>query len=181
MIRSIGIPLGWGFAEATVFFVVPDVAVGLIALFTPRRAAIAGVAAIAGGVGGSIFLRAAIQRGWNPKPLFLALPGITPADLDWARSAVALNPIQAYLAAAIRGTPVKVLTAEATHLGIATRRLVQLVVLNRAPRIGVVAAVMGVVGLRGRPVVTRWRGAIAFAYVAGWVAFYAWFLSGRRA
>jgi membrane protein YqaA with SNARE-associated domain len=181
VIRSIGIPFWWGFAEATVFFVVPDVAVGLIALFRPSRAAPAAIAAVAGGVAGSIGLRAAIRGGWNPEPLLRALPGTTPADLDWARGAVALNAIQAFLTAAVRGTPVKVLTAEATQQGMATARLVLLVVLNRAPRIGVAAAAMAIVGLLGRPLVTRRPRAVAAMYAAGWIAFYAWFWSSRRA
>jgi len=180
-VGAIVIPFGWGFAEATVFFIVPDVAVGLAALLRPRRTATATAAAVAGGVAGSVSLRAAIQRGWDPEPVLLALPGIRRADLDWARGAVAANPTRAFLTAAAHGTPVKVLVAEATRQGMPTGRLVSLVVLNRAPRIGVAAAAMAIVGLLGRPLVRRRPRAVAALYAAGWVAFYTWYWSSRRA
>lgn len=138
------------------------------------------MAAVAGGVAGSLALRAAIRRGWNPEPLMLALPGITSDDVTWARSAIAADPIQAFLSGAARGTPVKVLTAEATQQGMTPERLVPLVVLNRAPRIGAAAAAMATVGFVGRPLVTRQPRVVAVVYVAAWVAFYAWFWSSRR-
>jgi hypothetical protein len=158
---------------------VPDVAVGLVALFRPTRAAAATVAAVAGGVAGSLALRAAIRRGWNPEPLMLALPGITSEDLTWARSAVAADPIRAFLSGAARGTPVKVLTAEATQQGMTAKRLVPLVVLNRAPRIGAGAAAVAITGFIGRPLATRRPRLVGAVYAAAWVAFYAWFWSSR--
>src|SRR5437016_13338452 len=36
--RAAGVGLFWGFAEATVFFIVPDVLLGAVALFAPRAA-----------------------------------------------------------------------------------------------------------------------------------------------
>lgn len=158
----------------------PDVAVGLVALFRPTRAATATLAAVVGGVAGSLALRAAIRRGWNPEPLILALPGITSDDLVWARSAVAADPIRAFLSGAARGTPVKVLTAEATQQGMTPERLVPLVVLNRAPRIGAAAAAMAILGFVAGPLVTRQPRLVAAVYAAGWVAFYAWFWSSRQ-
>jgi hypothetical protein len=175
------VSFAWGFAEATVFFIVPDVAVGLSALFRPTRAPTAMVAAVAGGVVGSVALSAAVRRGWDPKPFMTALPGVMPADLEWARDSIATNPAGAFRSAAGRGTPVKVLVAESTRQGIPTRRLLPLVVLNRAPRIGVTAAAMAGVGFLGRAQVARRPRSAAALYAAAWIAFYAWFWSSRRA
>lgn len=110
----------------------------------------------------------------------LALPGITSEDLAWASSAVKADPIRAFLSGAARGTPVKVLIAEATQQRMTAERLVPLVVLNRAPRIGAAAAAMALVGFVGRPLVMRQPRLVAAVYAAGWVAFYAWFWSSRQ-
>ena len=63
----------WGFSEATLFFIVPDVIVGLIALHHPRKALWAGGAAVAGAcVGGALLYAVGSQIGadlrsvWTP-------------------------------------------------------------------------------------------------------------------
>lgn len=158
----------------------PDIAVGWTALFRPSHAANAAVSAVVGGLAGSAALSMAVRRGWDPEPLIRALPGVTGADLIWARSAIATNPTRAFLAAAARGTPVKILVTEASRQGMATQRLIPLVVVNRAPRIGATALAMGVVGLLGRAPIGRHPRALAAIYTAGWVVFYAWFWANRR-
>jgi hypothetical protein len=177
---SIAIPYAWAFAEATALFIVPDVAVGLVALFRPERGAVATAAAIAGGVTGAAVLSGAIRRGWNPRPLLHAQPGLTAADFAWARGAVADRPGGAFLTAAVRGTPVKLLVAEATRRGVPPEQLLPLVVVNRAPRIAATATAMALLGRLARPVVRERPRAVAAVYVVAWSAFYVVFWSKRR-
>src|SRR2546426_560623 len=46
----------WGIAEAMVFFIVPDIIVGLVALYRPRKALRAAAAAIGGALLGGLAL-----------------------------------------------------------------------------------------------------------------------------
>jgi membrane protein YqaA with SNARE-associated domain len=76
-----GIPLcfAWGFAEATAFFVVPDVAVGAAALFSPRRKMASAVAAVSGTlVGGAVLYTAAARVGDPAVGLVRRVPGTPP-------------------------------------------------------------------------------------------------------
>jgi hypothetical protein len=168
----------WGAAEASIFFVVPDVPVGLISLVSPKRAATACIAATAGGVLGALGLHAALQAGWDPEPYFARVPGIRPADAAAARDAVAAAPIRAFALAAFSGVPVKLFVAGGSRLGLPTGALAGLTLLNRAPRLAVAALLMRSIGRQlgeaGVP-----RAASAGAYLAVWSVFYAWYWRSR--
>src|SRR5687768_13543988 len=71
--------MAWGFAEATLFFLVPDLVVGWIALRSPRRVLAPSVAASAGAVVGGLLVYA--NAGWF-MAAFLHVPLITQALLD---------------------------------------------------------------------------------------------------
>ncbi len=171
----------WGFLEATVFFVVPDVLVGLVALFAPRRALGAWLAAVVGAVVGAATVSAAMRRfGWDPEPIFGSLPGIRRSDIVTAHEAVVSNAVRAFASGPSQGIPVKIFVAEATRLGLPIERILALVVVNRAPRIGAFAAAMALLGLLGRPAVERRPRAVVAVYGFIWAGFYAWFLGLRR-
>ena len=54
-LRALGVNLGaavWGFAEATLFFIVPDVLLSWIALHAPRKALVACLWAVVGAPSG---------------------------------------------------------------------------------------------------------------------------------
>src|SRR4051812_20323932 len=56
------VALGWGFAEATFFFVVPDVWIGLLTLFSWRAGLRAVYSAVMGALtGGAVMYRAGAQ------------------------------------------------------------------------------------------------------------------------
>lgn len=166
---------GWGIAEATLFFVVPDVQVGWVALQRPRRATAAWFAAITGGVIGAAIVHQAVRAGWDPDPVFGHLPGARAGDLERVRAAVERDAMGAFIVGAVSGVPVKIYVAEAARQGVPLRRTLGLVVLNRVPRIGLFALALAVAGATVR---LRWqpsRNQAAALYGLGWVVFYAWY------
>jgi hypothetical protein len=169
------IAAGWGAAEATVFFVVPDVQVGWVALRRPRLAVATWLAAVVGGVVGAAAVHQAVLAGWNPDEVFRSLPGTQAGDLERVRVAVERDPLRAFIAGAMSGVPLKIYVAEAARQGLPLRRTLGLVVINRAPRIGLfglsLAAAGAAVRLRWQP---NGRQAAA-VYGLGWVAFYSWY------
>jgi hypothetical protein len=169
----------WGVAEATLFFVVPDVLVGWLALRRPRRMLAAWLAATVGGIAGAALVHTAVRNGWDPDPVFRALPGTQIGDIPRVRAAIADDPTRAFALGAISGVPLKIYVAEAARARLPLRRTLVLVAINRAPRIGVSGLAAAVVGTATRRIGpgSLVTGAI---YTLGWVVFYAWYWAVRN-
>ena len=148
---TLWIALAWGFAEATLFFVVPDVWLGFIALFAPFRVPRAFVAVLVGAMAGSLVL-------WWLAPVLpllgeviAGLPAIGPAAMETARRAVTTEGLPAMVNLPFQGPPLKVYVHAAALAGSSGFELLLFVVLNRIARIVplVLVAVVFGVGLRG--------------------------------
>jgi hypothetical protein len=171
----------WGLAEGTVFFVVPDVPIGWIALRRPRSLVAAWLAATGSGVLGAALVHWAVRHGWDPDPLFGRLPGSRPGDLGRVRTAVASDVTRAFVMGSVSGIPLKVYVAEAARQGVPVSRVLALAAINRAPRLGLYGLALGIVGAVARD---RWQPGrlfTALAYGLGWTVFYAWFWTRPRA
>jgi membrane protein YqaA with SNARE-associated domain len=177
--RAISISTIWGFAEATLFFVVPDVWVGWIAMRRPRRVVAMWLAASAGGILGAAILHIAVRSGWDPDRRFRSLPGVQAGDIEDVREAIAADPTRAFAMGAVTGVPVKIYVAEAARAGLPLSRTVALVALNRVPRIGVSGLVGVTIGALA-PRVGLGRPVTAVLYIVGWFLFYAWYWLMRR-
>jgi membrane protein YqaA with SNARE-associated domain len=171
---------GWGFAEALLFFIVPDVWLGLVALYAPRRMLITLVAIVLGAVAGAtVLFLVSLVLGDGFSGVIVALPGITDADLAQARAELAEQGPVAFLNGILQGLPVKVYIHAAALDGIELTQVVFFTLLNRVERLLVFGVVMALLGWLGRPVLRRWpRGCLAL-YGVTWIIFYAGFLLGR--
>ena len=113
---TVRLPLVWGFSEATLFFIVPDVAILLAALTGWRNGLQACLWALLGAlVGGTLvyFFPGTFQ------PWHAGLPGISQGMLDQVRDQVAAHGPWAMVNAPWEGIPYKLYAAElgATHAG----------------------------------------------------------------
>ena len=136
----------WAFAEAIALPVVPDIALGLLALAAPRHAlrlfAVLVVTALAGT---AVLYAVAVAAPDAASALLTALPGIDAATLDAARQAVAGGDPTA-VAGFGPGMPLKVYTV-AWATGPASPAALALgVVLNRVTRVGPVVLALAVLG-----------------------------------
>lgn len=169
----------WGFAEATLFFVVPDVAVGMVGLFRPRKAVTAGLAAVAGAcVGGAALFLLGGSLGGDLRALMDAVPAITPEMLEQARSELAEDGAGALMGGPGQGIPYKLYVAEWSLQGGALLPLVLWTIPARAIRIVGFGLLMAAGGWLFRNRVAKRPVAWATVYVAAWTAFYAvyWFV-----
>jgi hypothetical protein len=164
----------WGVAEATLFFVVPDVLVGWLALRRPRWMLASWLAATVGGIVGAALVHTAVRKGWDPDPVYRALPGTQIGDIRRVRAAIADDSTRAFAMGAISGVPVKIYVAEAARAQLPLRRTLLLVAINRAPRIGVSGLVAAIVGT-ATPRTGLGSSATGAIYALGWVVFYAWY------
>lgn len=164
----------WGFAEATLFFVVPDVVVGAVALFRPRRALSGASAAVGGAVLGGIALYVVgIAIDQDVRLLMNAVPAIPDAMIDAARTGLLDRGGFAMLIGVSEGIPYKLYAAEWSLLDWGLPALVAWTIPARAIRIVLVGLVAAAVGTLLRQSISLRPVLWATVYAAGWAVFYA--------
>jgi len=109
----------WGFAEGTLFFILPDVPLSLAAMFRPRRALVHVTAIVAGAL-----LAGAVMFAWathSPaaRRTVAQVPLVTPAMFERAEADYGQFGIWAPGKGPVRGIPYKVYAVEAPeHVGL---------------------------------------------------------------
>jgi len=170
------VALSWGFAEATVFFVVPDVWISLVAVRSLRQGLWACVFALAGALAGGVVV---YLLGLRHQAALLALYDHLPA-IGHGLIAQVSGQLQSLGAAGVvvggfTGAPYKLYAAQAASAGMDLPLFLAASVLARGLRFVLVAVVVGLVArvlaarLGNRT--TRW------VLVAFWLLFYAWYWS----
>jgi len=103
----------WGFAEGTLFFILPDVPLSLAAMLRPRRALIHLAAIVAGAL-----LAGAVMFSWSDhgpaaRHAVALVPLVTPAMFERAESDYRQFGVWAASKGPVRGIPYKVYAVEA--------------------------------------------------------------------
>jgi hypothetical protein len=170
----------WGFAEASLFFLVPDVLLSWVALKHGVRAAIlACVFAAAGAMAGG----AAIWMWSEARPAQAAavierVPAIPAGAVARARDSIDHGPwVLTALGGAVSNTPFKLYAAAAPHAGIGLPAFVAATPLIRLPRfLAVSLVVAGLGALLRRRLSPR---VVTTVFLAAWTVFYVvfWLLS----
>jgi len=129
----------WGFAEATAFFIVPDVFTSRVALTHGTASAFRSCAwAVLGALIGGTFLftLARLDRVAASSLLdaFTHLPGISPALVETARLEVISHGPAAFLTTSAAGIPYKVCTLQASLLGMSFPAFLAISLVARALR-----------------------------------------------
>jgi len=163
----------WAFGEAIVLPVVPDVALALLALAAPRRAAALFGAVIVGAVAGSIVLAAAASAApGRLDAMLLTLPGIDADTVATVDAHLAADGVLGF-AQVGPGPPLKVYTVAWTAAGGSWPGLVLGVLLNRVTRIGPVVLVAALAGRLFPGWLRRHERLVIPGYAVAWTAFYA--------
>ena len=160
----------WGFAEATRFFVVPDVLVGWIALHGARRGAAASLWATAGAVLGGLAVHADARVR---RERLTEIPGISEAMLEDASAKLARDGWWALLRGPLDGIPYKVYAAESGVRGLPPGELAAWTVPARLWRFLAVSLGAGATALVFRSSLRRREGAWLAGYLAFWAITYA--------
>lgn len=167
----------WGFAEATLFFVVPDVMVGAVALFWPHRWWRAATAALIGALAGAAVLAMLTSVfGDGVRDTLVAVPGVSSEMMrDVAQEVEDIGP-RAMLGGPVAGVPFKVYIVESVLASASAASLFAWAVVARVPRILLVAGVAALVGwVLHRPIHAHqllFLSAYAVWWVVGYVVFF---------
>jgi hypothetical protein len=165
----------WGFAEGTFFFVVPDVALSLVALVQPRRAWRHVLAALLGGmIAGALLFGWAQRNPGGARSAIARVPLVSAAMLAQVQASYRTHGIGAVFLGPWSGIPYKVYAVEAPPF-LGQAEFVMTTAPARALRFLAVWAVFGIVGgwLRQRRGWTTVN--IVKAHGAFWVLFYAFY------
>jgi membrane protein YqaA with SNARE-associated domain len=134
----------WGLAEATLFFIVPDVLLTWAALREPRAALRACVPALAGALLGGI-----VMWGWGLTHNVSAVaaldyvPAISPQMIESVKMDLLDRGPLAVLLGPPTGTPYKVYAVQAGHIGMSLMVFLLVSIPARAVRFVLLAALAG--------------------------------------
>ena len=172
--------LVWGYAEATLFFIVPDVLISFIVVaHGVRRAAWSALIAAAGAALGGLTMYAwAATAPEAARAAIAALPAIDMGLVERAQGALADGGYWAMLRGSFTGTPYKVFAVGAGALHWPWWQFVLLTPLVRLPRFLVTIVLTAPVG---HLFVRRLSVRACLTLLAGfWVVFYAIYFSAMR-
>lgn len=169
----------WGFAEATFFFLVPDVILTAIAILDWKLALAACLAGVVGAlVGGALMFRRGRDCHERTQAFLLRMPGISTAMLERVRDEVARRRFIAILTGPLSGTPYKAYAVEAGRQRLHFGGFLLITIPARLVRFVLVTAAAAWLAHVAFPTMsTTWKFAI---WVAGWTAFYAWYFQAMR-
>lgn len=164
----------WGFAEATLFFIVPDVILSAIGLKRGARAAAAGsvCAALGAGLGGAAMFLWSAHDPTAARQAVLAVPAVSEAMAQAAWAAMDANGwVSATLSGPLSRTPFKVYAVLAPQAGANVFAFAAASVLLRLPRFLIVGV--------GAALLRRWFGKrLTLSWLAAaWVVFYIGFFA----
>jgi hypothetical protein len=111
---GLGLAFLWGMAEATFFFIVPDVLISLIAAFSFRRGFQSVLAALAGAlIGGIGMFQFAVLSPDAAQKAVHGVPFVTERMFDTSRAQLELSPLRAMVEGPARGIPYKIYAVQA--------------------------------------------------------------------
>jgi membrane protein YqaA with SNARE-associated domain len=168
---------GWGFGEAVLFFVIPDVFLTLVAIRlgfrrSIRLAVLATTGAVLGGL--VVYAWAALHPASGAAVMQL-LPGIDAAMIDGVAADVAANGNAALLAGPWQGRPYKLFALASGDLGLSPVGLALITIPGRFARFAAAVAIASYL----RRFFARWltQGTILVSWAGFWLLVYAayWF------
>ncbi|PVB59914.1 hypothetical protein [Labrenzia sp. 011] len=164
----------WGFSEATLFFIVPDVLLTGLALTSLKRALRAALtAALAATLGGALVWICANHDPQATRAVLLHVPGISASSFVNAQRLLQDGLFEGMLRGAFTGLPYKVFAAEAGTNGTSPWLFALASPIVRLPRFVVmVLAARGLSCLVGTRLSDGAKRALALGIWAGFYVFY---------
>lgn len=163
----------WGVAEATLFFIVPDVLLSFIGLRRGARAGLVAalVAALGASAGGAVMYLWSSNDPAGVERLVLGVPAVSEAMAGAARRAMETDGwFTATLEGPFSRTPYKVYAIYAPHLGVGLWAFALASIAARLPRF----ALNALAGALARRFLGRWfsQTQLSWTLAAVWLAFY---------
>jgi membrane protein YqaA with SNARE-associated domain len=163
----------WGLAEATVFFIIPDVYIVFVALLHWRRGLWATLASVAGSiVGGTLMYMLAAHDGAAMAALLVHVPLISPQMVETVAQRMGADGLVAMINGPLQGIPYKVYAVQAGWQSRPFLPFLLITILARLERLLPAMLAGAVCGALFRNFI-RYRTQLAMgAYASLWVGVY---------
>jgi len=176
--RTLALAFLWGIAEATLFFIVPDVLLTLVGTRSLKRAALGTVFATLGAIlGGAAMYTWAVRDAPAAREALLAVPGIQQELVDSVGSATLKDGSVALLFGPLRGRPYKIYAVENGARGVSVFHFLATSIPARALRFLLTALLACVIARALRPLIQKSSARLAALWATAWIAFYAFYFS----
>ncbi|HLY41532.1 MAG TPA: hypothetical protein VKR52_09965 [Terracidiphilus sp.] len=170
---GIGCALLWGFAEGTLFFIVPDVLISLVALVRPRHAWRHIVMAVAGAaIAGSVLFGWSSQHPENAHKAVARVPLVTPQMFAHVDQSYRSHGLAAVFLGPLSGTPYKIYAVEAPRY-LREAVFLSVTVPARAERFVIIWALFALGGFLVRKGFKCSDSQLAAGHVCAWLLIYA--------
>jgi membrane protein YqaA with SNARE-associated domain len=175
---ALGVAFLWGLAEATFFFIVPDVYLGLVALLHWRRGLWATAAAVAGALaGGALMFSLAAANPGALEQFLLRIPGISAPMVQAVAEQIGASGLWALVSGPLGGVPYKIYAVQAGTQHLSLPLFLLVTIPARLERLLPVSLAAGLAGVWLRPRIERqpvWAvGLYALLWVVIYVLYYA--------
>ena len=170
---SIIVSFIWGFAEATAFFIVPDVYMGFVALFNWRKGLSAAIAALLGAMlGGSVMYILAMNNPVGMNSFLTHIPLIDTELVNDVANQTRTSGLTAVLTGPVRGTPYKIYAAQAGEQSLPFLYFVLMTIPARLERFIPFVLIVGRVGKWFESFCRRYTRLVLSGYVLMWLLIY---------
>lgn len=170
---SLVIAFLWGLAEAAVFFIVPDVYLGCVALFRWRRGLLAALTAVAGAVlGGAVMYALATIDPVTATELLLSIPLIDAEMVNIVGMRMQATGLIALVGGPLETVPYKIYAVQAGKQQFPLWEFLLITVPARLERILPVTLAAAGVGVLFRGFIQRRTSFIIGLYVLLWLGVY---------
>jgi len=170
---SIIIAFVWGFAEATAFFIVPDVYLGFVALFNWRRGLSAMIAALIGAIlGGSVMYVLAMNNPSGLNQFLTRVPLIDATLVNDVGDKMRVDGLITLLNGPLRGTPYKIYAAQAGEQSLPFLYFLLMTIPARLERFLPVVLVFGGIGKWFRAFCEKHTRFVVSSYALMWGIIY---------
>jgi membrane protein YqaA with SNARE-associated domain len=171
----------WGLAEATLFFIVPDVCLGLIALFNWRKGLLTTLCALAGAmIGGTIMYILGANNPTGMNHVLVSIPLIHINMVDLAYSQLQSAGLVMMVTGPKEGIPYKVFAVQSGILGLPLLQFVLMTIPARMIRFVIVVLLVGTIGVIFRKFIKKYPIVFVVTYAYVWLCIYiAYYLEFR--
>ncbi|HLY92687.1 MAG TPA: hypothetical protein VKQ89_05465 [Candidatus Angelobacter sp.] len=167
----------WGFAEATLFFVVPDVLLTFVALYSPGRSVkLIGMILVGGLAGGTLMFYLGAKNTERAEAVVLRVPFVSAGMFEKTHSGFERDGIWTLAKAPGNGIPYKVYCLQASRYA-GWGKFIVVSTLARLERFALFWLVSVLIGLAFRQRIQRKPLIPALAHLSLWISGYAWYWS----
>jgi membrane protein YqaA with SNARE-associated domain len=167
------IAFSWGLAEATVFFLVPDIFIGFVAIFNWRRGLLSTAYVIAGAmVGGAVMYILAANNAPAMVNLLTRIPLISMEMIENVSRQVEMNGLRALVIGPWQGIPYKIFAVQAGAQGLSFLQFMPITIIARLERMLPVALFGSVTGTWLRKSIQRHTWLTTSIYAVLWIGIY---------